>query len=107
MAIPKLDRCPKCKGQLLLEADNYGLYQQCLQCGYLYDMQEFPIIKSEETEEEKESIAAQYVTEKDSRAVFRDTYRPMEHHQMTAIADPMDFHLIMTASRKRRRDNWE
>ena len=62
MAIPKLDSCPKCKGHLLLEKDNYGLYQQCLQCGYLHDLQTFPIIASYETREEKESIVPHHVS---------------------------------------------
>ena len=39
MAIAVLKRCPKCEGNLMLEKDNYGLYEQCLQCGYIHDLQ--------------------------------------------------------------------
>ena len=32
--------CPKCgKGDLMLERDIYGWFRQCVQCGYLKDLQ--------------------------------------------------------------------
>ena len=30
--------CPKCGGNILFEKDYYGCYKQCLQCGYLRDV---------------------------------------------------------------------
>jgi ribosomal protein S27AE len=27
-------RCPKCGGNLFLDSDHYGWYEQCLQCSY-------------------------------------------------------------------------
>ncbi|MEE8420910.1 MAG: hypothetical protein V3R92_05575 [Dehalococcoidales bacterium] len=30
--------CPRCKGDVLLDRDVYGWYQQCLQCGYQRDL---------------------------------------------------------------------
>jgi hypothetical protein len=39
MEIQLLERCPRCKGRLLLEKDRYGLYEQCMQCGYIHDLQ--------------------------------------------------------------------
>lgn len=30
--------CPRCKGDVLLERDQYGWYELCLQCGYLVDL---------------------------------------------------------------------
>jgi hypothetical protein len=33
----KLKGCPRCGGDLQLEADSYGKYQSCLQCGFLKD----------------------------------------------------------------------
>ena len=35
-----LKGCPKCKGDLFLEQDNYGKFQTCLQCGYAKDLGE-------------------------------------------------------------------
>lgn len=28
-------RCPKCGGNIFLDKDSYGWYEQCLQCGYI------------------------------------------------------------------------
>ena len=33
-----LKGCPKCKGDLFLEQDNYGKFQTCLQCGYAKEL---------------------------------------------------------------------
>jgi ssDNA-binding Zn-finger/Zn-ribbon topoisomerase 1 len=35
----RLKSCPRCKGDVLLENDQYGWYEQCLQCGYLRNME--------------------------------------------------------------------
>jgi len=34
----RLKSCPRCKGDLYLEKDIYGWYEQCLQCGYVKDL---------------------------------------------------------------------
>jgi ssDNA-binding Zn-finger/Zn-ribbon topoisomerase 1 len=35
-----LNSCPKCKGDVILgNKDQYGWYEQCLQCGYLRDLE--------------------------------------------------------------------
>jgi DNA-directed RNA polymerase subunit M/transcription elongation factor TFIIS len=31
-------RCPKCGGNLYLDKDYNGWYEQCLQCGYMKDL---------------------------------------------------------------------
>jgi DNA-directed RNA polymerase subunit M/transcription elongation factor TFIIS len=33
-----LKRCPRCNGDLFIDRDQYGLFLQCLQCGYLQDL---------------------------------------------------------------------
>jgi len=33
-------RCPKCGGNLFCDGDHHGWYEQCLQCGYMCDLQE-------------------------------------------------------------------
>ena len=30
-----LKSCPKCRGDLFLDKDEYGWYKECLQCGYM------------------------------------------------------------------------
>ena len=31
-------RCPKCGGNLYLDKDHYGWYEQCLQCSFTRDL---------------------------------------------------------------------
>jgi len=31
----KLKSCPRCKGDVFVDSDEYGWYEQCLQCSYL------------------------------------------------------------------------
>jgi DNA-directed RNA polymerase subunit M/transcription elongation factor TFIIS len=104
MAILRLDSCPKCKGQLLLEKDNYGLYQQCLQCGYLHDLQAFPVLDSEKTEDEKELVGSRHATAEGTRYISKDTPRLFESSRSTALADPFDLHLILDALHKIHQD---
>jgi len=33
----KLKGCPKCKGDVALDRDVHGWFEQCIQCGYLHD----------------------------------------------------------------------
>jgi hypothetical protein len=103
--IPRLDSCPKCKGRLLLEKDNYGSYQLCLQCGYLHDLQTFPVIDSAKTEDEKELVGSRRLPAKGTRDVWQNTPRLFESSRSTALANPLDLQLILDALHKRRRDN--
>jgi DNA-directed RNA polymerase subunit M/transcription elongation factor TFIIS len=101
---PRLDNCPKCKGQLLLEKDNYGLYQQCLQCGYLHDLKTFPMLDSEKIEDEKELVDSHRIPAKGSRYISQNTPPLFESSHSTALANPLDFQLILDALYKRHQD---
>ena len=60
MKTKKLDRCPRCKGSLMREKDQYGLYEQCMQCGYIHDL---PTMNSvDKQRNEGENIASKLVT---------------------------------------------
>ena len=38
-------RCSRCSGDLYMDADMYGTYTDCLQCGYiLSDMEQFVLL---------------------------------------------------------------
>ncbi len=37
--------CPKCRGNIYLSNDYYGRYEQCLQCGYTYDLDAVELTK--------------------------------------------------------------
>ena len=34
----KLRSCPRCKGDVIIDRDHHGWYEQCLQCGYQRDL---------------------------------------------------------------------
>jgi hypothetical protein len=51
--ISRLDRCPKCKGYVMLQKDNYGWYEECLQCGYVHDLLTIAEAEWKRAEEEK------------------------------------------------------
>ena len=34
----RLKGCPKCKGDVVIDNDHYGWYEQCLQCGHVSDL---------------------------------------------------------------------
>jgi DNA-directed RNA polymerase subunit M/transcription elongation factor TFIIS len=98
MGIAKLERCPKCRGHLIIEEDNYGLYQQCLQCGYLHDLQTFPTIASEE--EERESIVTSHISAKSLHDILCNATRLLGDYHRTDLADPIALRLILDALRK-------
>ncbi|MBI2935255.1 MAG: hypothetical protein HYY31_00360 [Chloroflexi bacterium] len=31
--------CPKCRGAMLLQDDSFGLYKQCVNCGFIVDLE--------------------------------------------------------------------
>jgi hypothetical protein len=86
---------------LLLEKDNYGLYQQCLQCGYLHDLQTFPVLDGEKIEDEKELAGSHHVPAKGTRDISQNTPRVFESSHSTALANPLDLQLILDALHKR------
>ena len=48
----RFKNCPRCKGDIQLDRDYYGWYEQCLQCGYMRDL---PRVEQEQlTQEERE-----------------------------------------------------
>ncbi len=35
-----LKNCPRCRGDVIIDRDHYGWYEQCLQCGYQRDLRD-------------------------------------------------------------------
>lgn len=33
-----LKSCPRCKGDILIDRDHLGWYEQCIRCGYQHDL---------------------------------------------------------------------
>ncbi len=34
----KLKSCPRCKGDLRIDRDQFGWFEECIQCGYVRDL---------------------------------------------------------------------
>jgi len=43
-----LKACPRCKGDLAENVDMYGPYRECLQCGYMVDLEDATTAKKVE-----------------------------------------------------------
>jgi ribosomal protein S27AE len=39
--------CPKCGGDVFIDRDWNGWYEQCLQCGYIHDMETLVEVKDQ------------------------------------------------------------
>jgi uncharacterized Zn finger protein len=37
--VVRFRECPRCSGDMNVRSDQYGDYQQCLQCGHVRDLQ--------------------------------------------------------------------
>jgi len=49
----RLKSCPRCKGDVMVDRDYYGWYEQCLQCGYLCDLKNVVKVQQRLTQEVK------------------------------------------------------
>jgi len=38
MAWWKFKSCPQCDGDVFIDRDLYGWYEQCIMCGYVYEL---------------------------------------------------------------------
>lgn len=50
----KLKGCPKCGGDIQLDKDHYGWFEQCFQCGFLRDLPDIAGVKPQLAEDAKE-----------------------------------------------------
>jgi hypothetical protein len=54
----KFKSCPKCAGDLFVDWDRHGWYVECLQCGYLSDLDSMLKVKNEPVKKEAELAGA-------------------------------------------------
>ncbi len=45
----RLRDCPKCEGDVRVDRDEYGWYEQCIQCGYIRDLAPIAIVPERKT----------------------------------------------------------
>lgn len=54
----KLKGCPRCNGDVLIESDEYGWFEHCLQCGYRQDMKILAKYQEQGAKGKKQATAA-------------------------------------------------
>ena len=54
----KLRSCPKCRGDLFIDSDSHGFFEQCLQCGYIQDLKTTVGFKELASERKRELAVA-------------------------------------------------
>lgn len=55
----RLKSCPKCKGDVILSnKDKHGWYEQCLQCGYLHDLETIVQVEKQPVEVQGRAMAS-------------------------------------------------
>ena len=57
-AMWSLKSCPKCGGDVFIDDDMNGWYEQCLQCGYLHDLRTIVEVKEQPRERKREPVLA-------------------------------------------------
>jgi len=53
MARWKFKSCPRCDGDILIDRDLYGWFEQCIQCGYNRDLRNTVKLGQQQTWSEK------------------------------------------------------
>ena len=52
-----LKACPRCEGDMHTNRDVYGTYKECLQCGYMVDVQRPDSLVSVPVSDRKKKVA--------------------------------------------------
>jgi ribosomal protein S27AE len=50
-------RCPKCGGNVFLDSDHFGWYEECLQCGYTRNLQKVVKVDAGDGDKYIETVA--------------------------------------------------
>ena len=58
----RLKSCPRCKGDIVRDRDQWGWYEQCIQCGYLRDLQNVVEAKRRLTQETRAMSASKGIS---------------------------------------------
>lgn len=99
MEIQWSDRCPRCKGLLLREKDRYGLYEQCMQCGYIHDLQTLGWVDMKKAE------ASHRVILESPHDEPQDTPQLTGYPLFEYLSVPPDLQLILNQLFKERKTN--
>lgn len=47
--------CPRCKGDVWVDRDEYGWYKQCIMCGYMRDLKDIRVTKPHHSRDHNKS----------------------------------------------------
>jgi len=50
----KLKGCPRCGADVFFERDEWGWYEECLQCGHMHDLAGIAELREQPAERQKE-----------------------------------------------------
>ena len=105
MDISRLNGCPKCKGFLMIEKDMHGLYEQCLQCGYIHDLQILNWVTKQEAEEQNDEETSQSVTAEGSNDELQNVAQLPEYSHIEDLTVPPNLQSILNYLLKERQKN--
>ncbi len=54
----RLKGCPRCGGDISINQDHHGWYEECLQCGYTSELKNITELKQPPAEREKKPVGA-------------------------------------------------
>ena len=58
MAMWKLSKCPRCGGNIFLDIDIDGWFEECLQCSYRHDLESTADYEARPRSKKEENISA-------------------------------------------------
>jgi hypothetical protein len=87
------------------EKDRYGLYEQCMQCGYIHDLQTVGCVDKLQAEEQREEEDAQYVSAESSNDEPQNTLQLTEYSHIEDLTVPPNVQLILNYLLKERQNN--
>lgn len=88
----------------MLENDNYGLYQQCLHCGYIHDLQTVDRLHKKQAKQKREKQAAQHVASEISDNEVRATPQLAGYSQTEYLTFPPSLQSILNRLLKERQN---
>jgi len=52
----RINKCPRCQGNMFLEKDEFGWYEHCLQCSYSQELEGIYEFNKKPTQREKKAV---------------------------------------------------
>jgi hypothetical protein len=89
----------------MLEKDMHGLYEQCLQCGYIRDLQVINWATKEQAEEQNDEDISQCITAEGSNDELQNQAQLTEYSHIEDLTVPPNLQLILNYLLKEQQNN--